>query len=640
MAFKPSIYQQKIYDFITDGVGNAVVSAVAGSGKTTTILNALELIPSNKSVLFLAFNKSIASELKERVPSRNNLHVKTVHGFGMTALMRDYSLEVFGGKYRKMLADIIDYLQKGEVKSIKEYKFQKEEMQLVQDMTINFEEEKIENPSGYLNRVVQLCDLGRLNFINIEDRDRGVDQLYDIAYKHNVDIINGECFRAWNLIKLGMSYVEKIDFTDMVFLPNAFNLGTRKYDYVFIDECQDLNTCQRKLMLKAVKYKGGRFIAVGDPHQAIYGFAGADSDSFKKLESLRNTKTLPLSVCYRCGKNIIEKAQDIIPHIQAFDKAKDGEVDYDATPMMLKDGDMVLCRNTYPLVRLCMNLLTSGKKATIMGSDIGRSLIRLIEDTKRKREAWTLQNVFNRLYNDLDKVVDNIVQKEKISNSEARETSLYVQSKEKIEVIEMLAKKCDTPQDVIEQIDNLFGNEDKDGIILSTVHKSKGLEADRVFIIHPELMPSPYANSDWEQVQEENLRYVAYTRAKNYLGFIDKEKFDAYASAQDESMADNVSDVEESVWVGQVGQKSSVILTITTMKDFSGDFGDTNLFEFVDEDGNLFTKFGKIHERYIVSDHDEVDEGVKVAFDATIKKHQEYKGEKVTLISTLSKYSK
>jgi DNA helicase-2/ATP-dependent DNA helicase PcrA len=68
MAFKPSKFQQKIYDFITDGKGNAVVSAVAGSGKTTTLLNALKLIPTNKRVLFLAFNKSIAKELQERVP--------------------------------------------------------------------------------------------------------------------------------------------------------------------------------------------------------------------------------------------------------------------------------------------------------------------------------------------------------------------------------------------------------------------------------------------------------------------------------------------------------------------------------------------------------------------------------------------
>ena len=98
MAFKPSKFQQAIYDFITDGKGNAVVSAVAGSGKTTTLLNALKLIPTNKRVLFLAFNKSIAKELQERVPNTPNIHVKTVHGFGYSSLLQDFSIDIFSGK--------------------------------------------------------------------------------------------------------------------------------------------------------------------------------------------------------------------------------------------------------------------------------------------------------------------------------------------------------------------------------------------------------------------------------------------------------------------------------------------------------------------------------------------------------------
>ena len=56
--FKPSKYQKAVYTYILKGKGNAVVDAVAGSGKSTTIVNALKIIPSNKSILFLAFNKS------------------------------------------------------------------------------------------------------------------------------------------------------------------------------------------------------------------------------------------------------------------------------------------------------------------------------------------------------------------------------------------------------------------------------------------------------------------------------------------------------------------------------------------------------------------------------------------------------
>lgn len=641
MAFKPSKYQQKIYDFITNGNGNAVVSAVAGSGKTSTLLGSLGLIPKNKKVLFLAFNKSIAKELSERIPSEShNIHVKTVHGYGMSSLLQDLSVDVFAGKYTKMLRDVMEFLQKDDLEILKEYSFKTEEMKLVYDMQIDFEQEEIENPQGYLSRVTQLCDLGRLNLINTNDRDKGIDELNEIAKKHDVQLVNGECYRAWNLIKMGIAYTSKIDFTDMVFLPIVFNLNVRQYDMVFIDECQDLNACQRTLMMKAIKSNGGRFVAVGDPHQAIYGFAGADSDSFKKLTQIPNTIQLPLSVCYRCGTEIIARAKSIIPHIEAFEGAKAGQVDYNADLTKISDDDMILCRQTYPIVRLCLKLLSEGRKAKIMGGDIGRSIIKMIEDTKRKREEWTMQNVFSRLYSELDKVVNNIVKKEKITVSEAKETNTYAVAKERIMVIEMLSRGLDNPQDVIEKIDSIFGDDSKGGITLSTIHKSKGLEADRVFIIHPELMPSKYAEQDWEIEQEENLRYVAYTRAKSYLGFISKSIFDAWSDSDNESQAKKVKEVVESNWIGTIGEKEPLELTVTLIKEMDTSWGQTYLFEMVDDKGNLFSKWGSLPERFIVSNHSEIIEGTVVRFNGTIKQHKEFRGEKTTVLSTLSAYSK
>lgn len=53
--------------------------------------------------------------------------------------------------------------------------------------------------------------------------------------------------------------------------------------------------------------------------------------------------------------------------------------------------------------------------------------------------------------------------------------------------------------------------------MLSTIHKAKGLEAERVFILKPDLMPHPKAKRGWEIDQENNLRYVAITRSKREL---------------------------------------------------------------------------------------------------------------------------
>ena len=69
--FIPSKYQQEIFDNILHGTSNMVINAVAGSGKSTTIVNALKLIPDSMNVLFIAFNKDIVETLKEKVRERN-----------------------------------------------------------------------------------------------------------------------------------------------------------------------------------------------------------------------------------------------------------------------------------------------------------------------------------------------------------------------------------------------------------------------------------------------------------------------------------------------------------------------------------------------------------------------------------------
>ena len=103
MKFVPSKYQQKIYDFIESGKGNAVVDAVAGSGKSTTIVESLRSIPEGQSVLFLAFNKSIVEELKIKVAFQENVEVMTLHSLGAKSVMRSINCKIQGDKYRAHL---------------------------------------------------------------------------------------------------------------------------------------------------------------------------------------------------------------------------------------------------------------------------------------------------------------------------------------------------------------------------------------------------------------------------------------------------------------------------------------------------------------------------------------------------------
>jgi superfamily I DNA/RNA helicase len=631
--FVPSVYQQKIYDFITIGSGNAVVSAVAGSGKTTTLINAIKLIPQEKNVIFLAFNKSIANEIRERVPQgSSNIDVKTVHSYGFSAIQKSFSCEIENGKYRKILNDIIMYHQTSDMKVLDKYAFDGKVLKLCMDFAFqDGEAELIEDKQGYFNRVISLCDLGRLNLIDLKNMDNGIDQLSQLAKKHDLTLVNGECFRAWMLINIGASYTFKVDFTDMVFLPIHYKIDTFKYDIVFIDECQDLNACQRELMKKAMKSKVGRFVAVGDPAQAIYGFAGADASSFNKLKEIPNTITLPLSVCYRCGTDIIDLAKKIMPTIEASPTAKKGMVDYSASYKNLQTGDMVICRNTAPLVALCMKLLIANKKSFVMGTDISKNLINLVESCKRKSEEFSVENVFARIYKEKEKMIVNISKKEKITIAEAKDTQLIASLSDKIATLEILSKGCIMADELVDKLKSIF-SDDTDGICLSSIHKSKGLEADRVYIIHSDLMPSKYAKQDWEKEQEKNLEYVAITRAKSVLGYI--TDFDAYKDIESQ---DKGKEVKDSQFVGTQGEKIVVILTIVEMKEMNTSYGDTTLFTMTDSNGNIFTKFGSIPERFLVSNHSEIEVGSVVEFNATIKQHSEFRGVKTNVVSTISK---
>ena len=241
-----------------------------------------------------------------------------------------------------------------------------------------------------------------------------------------------------------------------------------------IDECQDLNAAQRNLFLKCLK-PNGRFVAVGDPRQAIYGFAGADVESFNLLKRLPHTVKLPLSVCYRCDGDIIGMAKEIVPQIEARAGAPAGVVSRESVMADVKDGDMILCRVSAPLVKLCMQYIGRGVKAYVKGRDIGTNLINMIKKTNRKQ----IKDVMERLERELSRIIGKVVAKQGCTEAEAKEHEMYKNYEDKLRAIEVLSEGLVTSQEVIDRIDMIFSDDNKNGICLSTIHKSKGLESDR-----------------------------------------------------------------------------------------------------------------------------------------------------------------
>ena len=109
MAFLPSKYQRTVYTYIRIGKGNAVIDAVAGSGKSTTIVEALKQIPKGKRVLFLAFNKAIVEELKIKIGNMPNVDIKTLHSLGASLCMRNLDCQIQDDKYRVWVNNGVNY---------------------------------------------------------------------------------------------------------------------------------------------------------------------------------------------------------------------------------------------------------------------------------------------------------------------------------------------------------------------------------------------------------------------------------------------------------------------------------------------------------------------------------------------------
>ena len=482
----PSSYQKDIFNFVKEGKGNCVINAVAGSGKTTTIVGSLKYIPTDKSVIFLAFNKSIVEDIKLKVPS--NVIVKTFHSLGASAIYKAYR-------------------DKAQLDNNKIFEF-------INNLAPRWSmTDKKEIDMDYKMRIKKIVDLARCTMC------LDPEHLKDICYKHQIDVLGQEIERSIKIINDANNDISKFDFTDMIYWPANYNhFQLEKYDYIYVDECQDLNKTQH-ILIQKLCHQNSRIIAVGDKNQAIYGFAGADSESFDNLTKMPNTTLLPLSVNYRCGSKIIELAKNFVNQILPHDNAPEGILEHQSSVKEIKEGDMVLCRNSAPLVKLCLEFLHTGKKAYVKGSDIGEDLIRLIVRSNTKSTA----NLRNWLDNELKKVILALRQKYPfLEDAQIKEHNTFILFYEKWTLINTIIKEENIVDNetLIKKIRQIF-IDNSTGICLSTIHKAKGLENDRVFIIDREkTLPSKYAKLPWQREQEKNLEYVAYTRAKTYLGIV------------------------------------------------------------------------------------------------------------------------
>lgn len=495
---KWSNYQQQIFDFsdMKRESENGVVEAVAGSGKTTTLVEFADR--AKGSVLVVAFNRHIAKELGSKLNGNPNAEARTMHSLGRAAFGR------YLGSSVKLAVENRKYWDLGR--------------QWVDEHLTDLNSDQKFQAGKALSDIHSMM---RLNLIEPDDEQA----IFQVAAHHGIE--QGVWFDGipWMFnhgnelaVKTGL-----IDFTDMIYLPSAYDCPMPKSMWVLVDEAQDLNKAQLELALKC-KNDFGRLMFVGDEKQAIYGFAGADAASFQNIKMRTSATELPLSICYRCPTSHLDIIRHLVPQIEAREGAPEGVVrraSYDKLSDELKGGDLILCRINAPLVKLCINLIKNRVPAQVRGRDIGKSMNVLIRKVG-KMPGFSYSSFLQFLE------IENLKKMDFFAQKQASEGTVEAW-RDKMECIEVCYVESDANsiQELCSYIEGLFDDTPR-MIYLSSVHRAKGLENDRVFILRPDKLPLEWKDQkDWERQQELNLQYVAHTRAKKELIYIDDPSHEA-----------------------------------------------------------------------------------------------------------------
>lgn len=493
--------QEDVFEWAESGEGNLVVAAYAGTGKTTTMLEAARRAPEDQ-ILVCAFNKRIAEELQTKARD-SRIEARTLHSLGMS-IIRQYvkSFRISKESRGPALARKVCGVDAPE-----------EVVKLI-GKACNYFREMAPLATSPSDPV--LIDIV-LDY-ELQPSEEWLDDGWDAAS------VARRGFEAMQLAKLPAT---EIDFSDMIFLPVARRWARPKYPLVIVDEAQDMNAAQ--LLLSQMVCKG-RIAVVGDRHQAIYGFRGADSGSLDRLKEAYGAIELPLSITYRCPRSVVAEAQAFVPDFTAAAEAPEGSVSSISSEQlydMAEIGDAVISRKNADLISTALRLIRMGKPAKVIGKDIAASLRALMNELATGRARNSVPAMLEKL----DAWVGRQQQRIEASTKDVERAAARIAAvMDKAETLAAVAEGVASVDELRGRIERLFvADTDGQVITCSSVHKAKGLEWPRCFLLDWTFFlgfkPKPgererTATELARAAEERNIRYVAITRTQDQLFYV------------------------------------------------------------------------------------------------------------------------
>lgn len=565
-ANRISPQQKDIENSFLNTPQSIMINALAGSGKTTMLRHLASFKPPGEKWLYLVFNKKNqveASTGKGKFP--NGVEVKTSHSFLGQVLGRSSELNMIQhtdlwNNFGERITQILDHMMERDNTFPQSVKYvAKQTIKQLASLSKAF----AVHPQSQ-NAAQQMTEIIRQYNIDT-DLSPNKDKQPNAAGVNYAPQIIDKALDLLHYCLPGNAPTPELnsmrDHDDTLWYSAINDVKWPHFDVVLADEVQDFNTCQT-IMLQKLSQAGARVIAVGDPNQAIYMFRGADAQAFQKVQGVLGQApngNVPheLPVNYRSGRAIIKYVNEKthVKNLQAgrdFDgQVTEGRKVEEAMGDIfnekrqrnrLAEQTAFIARTNSPLVKTALELMKNNVEFVIIGRDFSKELvdhiekitgkgrmakkvpIRVLGETinnflSERETAWKGKIARESELKDMKattEALSNVI--EYLAASGYRDPQLNMRVDDSTGFIEYIKKKfAGVNMDNAEEAEALKKKDPLSYVTLTSAHRSKGLEFDRVFILEPNLFPHPKAKTPEELLQEENAKYVAYTRAMKGL---------------------------------------------------------------------------------------------------------------------------
>lgn len=468
--------------------GDIKINAVAGSGKTTTVIEYAKARPAHSKILYLAFNKSVKLEAVKKFADRGllNVTVETAHSLAYKNIVFRYQYTVRPQGYKTHeIAEMLGL--KGNGEKHHEYVI-----------------------ANHINKFILLfCNSDKARVQDVNYLDTIADAKARTFVKTFYHFIETQTRKLLAKMDKG-----EIEITHDFYL-KKFQLQSPvlPFDYILFDEGQDASPAMLDIFLKQPAVK----VIVGDTHQQIYSWRYA-------VNSLEKTgfTTYNLSHSFRFGSGIASLASQVLVWKDAITVPR---------PVIIKGlGTNNETKTTAVVGRTNLGLLLKAIEYVTEKRGVNKIYFEgNINSYTYADEGASLYDVLNLQNNKLHMIKDALIK----SMGSIKELEEYIEKTEDAQLsmmLEIVKKYGNDIYDIIKTIKQKHvGNDEKEkaDIVFSTVHRCKGMEYDTVHLVNDFITEDKVQRQMHDLENDEkkpnklneeiNLLYVAITRTKNQL---------------------------------------------------------------------------------------------------------------------------